>query len=474
MSTTSWQTCTSLTINMPLYPNLSLDNIHSFQFKTASFLYINDNSDNVSMELLTRSLPFFLHLNKLCINSLLNTSSIASVVSYIVKFQSNITLIVSPSKFLAYHHKLSLQRHNIILQEINSNNVGSTINNNDDHSDFYNTPEFVKVRVLEYKRLLKLPFLQSGLLSHNIFNDEYTYDTLWINNEQLTEVINNYAKKLIRCIFLGTKHWILITQFDVFYMNNMQYDDCARTFNGSFPSIPSPKVVTKNEYNNSWKEIVLQWDPLQFLALGGYIGNTSNINITPFLGSAVKEIQLEDDTFDILTSFFDIPFQSRPRYLRDYSKKHSHLHWSFISISDLSREFIACHPLYIDCHPSRKNCKPNFLSLYSFILRLLCHLSLSKNDLSVIQRTLLDTPTFMKNININDLPTTSSTFFNDIFNLINNFHEKKLSLFIPPLNIIKTWESKLNENATNNIIIIPTTDLKKRLWNFIKNIYIEI
>jgi hypothetical protein len=58
-------------------------------------------------------------------------------------------------------------------------------------------------------------------------------------------------------------------------------------------------VSTKTEYRNQWKEIIVQWGPLQFLGIGGFYGEQGSLDKRAFLGSALPQTcPLTDETYD--------------------------------------------------------------------------------------------------------------------------------------------------------------------------------
>ena len=84
-----------------------------------------------------------------------------------------------------------------------------------------------------------------------------------------------------------------------FFQNFSGIDDCASPNSSPFCHTPILSVSTKTEYRNQWKEIIVQWGPLQFLGIGGFYGEQGSLDKRAFLGSALPQTcPLTDETYD--------------------------------------------------------------------------------------------------------------------------------------------------------------------------------
>lgn len=208
-----------------------------------------------------------------------------------------------------------------------------------------------------------------------------------------TDMVLAHAKQLVMAALIGRESWVLVTHFDVFLQNESGIDDCALPSDETFSSSPSAKITTKNEFRSNWKEVIIQWGCLQFLAVGGYYGEQGKSTRNAFLGSALPAtcpLSAGDD-FTIAIPFFSCSYEQTTRFLRDYSKKSAALPWSFGATEFSRNGFKPCHPLRYDCHISRVNAKPNVASLASMLLSCVAHRKFTKNDLLIVKWTLAKT-----------------------------------------------------------------------------------
>jgi hypothetical protein len=136
----------------------------------------------------------------------------------------------------------------------------------------------------------------------------------------------------VNAVILGSKYWILLTHFDVYLQNMSGIDDCAIPCKWPYSGHPVVKIISKTEFGNEWKEIIVQWGRMQLLAVGGFFGQVGSYHKTAFLGSAISaEAAIADDNFRILVPFCQQPFLRTTRYLRNFCKDGACLEWSFCS-----------------------------------------------------------------------------------------------------------------------------------------------
>ncbi|CAO3649696.1 unnamed protein product [Cunninghamella blakesleeana] len=366
----------------------------------------------------------------------------------------------------------------------------------------YETPECVRTRVHGYKKMLKISAINSGLTAPrtlNISNNEINklpaglsfflskmtsghYEKLRdnfgsnhirlsaspsANMEEVNDIVKDHATRLLNSILLGEDYWVFITHIDAFYQNHRMFDDCALPNNDDIKLEPKVILNEKNELRNSWKELIIQWGPIQFLCVGGFFGSNMDSKVTPFLGSAISsKSKLQNDTFTIWTPLFPSAYQCSPRFLRDYSRKHASLPWSFASIDYPFSNITPCHPLYYDNHFSRVNSKPNITSICSLILKCICLSEITNQDLQIIKNTLFQIHAFSNHIE--NLQQANSNIFNAVLELIST-NQSKLQLFIKPITILAKWESQINESIENTITIIIDNNLKSMALDLYKN-----
>ncbi|CAO3638538.1 unnamed protein product [Cunninghamella blakesleeana] len=476
----------SAPINLPLITNLQLKEMKILQLKTATILIIKPTSYSNSITSLIRSISIMKHLKEINIEVKISDRQI-KIVKNIIKFKPNITLRV-PYPFIdTYYKKLCFyNKHKIILTPLydkevlndmyssnddeGSNSSENEINDGDKHDDIilprkrlnhemYDTPELIRVRVEEYKYMLKLPAIKSGLaIPKNITPGSS------ISNSFSTGLLNVLAYDFNDANDIKyhqeNEGFKFLSSSSTFSENEKKVFELVEYY--------ATNIETKKEQRAEWKEITIQWGQIQFLAIGGYFGNILDSTAVPFLGSALnKNISLKNDEYTLLTPFFPQNYQSTQRYLRNYTKRHSKLYWSFFSTSIYRNQFLPCHPLFYDNHSARRNAKPNIASLCSFILRCICYGEVKRNDLLSIKKLLMDAPKFTKIVKTEELITTGTTFFNNTIQFLLQ-HNQATSSFYKPIQILANWESALNEKNINTMIIIPDENLKEESLNFYK------
>lgn len=102
-----------------------------------------------------------------------------------------------------------------------------------------------------------------------------------------TDMVLAHAKQLVMAALIGRESWVLVTHFDVFLQNESGIDDCALPSDETFSSSPSAKITTKNEFRSNWKEVIIQWGCLQFLAVWWLLWRARKIHKECVLGLGI-------------------------------------------------------------------------------------------------------------------------------------------------------------------------------------------
>ncbi|KAI9495815.1 hypothetical protein BDB00DRAFT_870037 [Zychaea mexicana] len=108
--------------------------------------------------------------------------------------------------------------------------------------------------------------------------------------------------------------------------------------------------------DKSWKELVIRWKNIEYLALGGYVGLLPGTRRRAFLGSALNDDVvdiIEEREFEILVPSSPVSYVQSPRYLRSYAKSAAFEPWSYTSKRYIRNGFEACHGLVLDNYPKR-------------------------------------------------------------------------------------------------------------------------
>lgn len=203
-------------------------------------------------------------------------------------------------------------------------------------------------------------------------DDDSLFSMFGSEESRINETVKSNAGRLVECVLLGERSWALIIHFDVFVQNNADIDDCALPKKSAYVERASGYVIDKNEYGAMWKEIVVRWGNMEFLALGGFCGERGSSARRPFLGSALPAsvaAMLRCAKYEVLVPYEPVKAVSSVRFLRNYTKKVAGKPWSFGS-KRFSREgFQPCHPLAVDRHTLRMNARSkDKASLASLVL----------------------------------------------------------------------------------------------------------
>ncbi|CAO3639332.1 unnamed protein product [Cunninghamella blakesleeana] len=534
MNISSWNLSRSISIQLPLTTNLAFKEIKALQMQTVSILKI-ENQNSFNFDLLCHIMKIKT-LKVLFLNVDLSNRCKKHIINILITNKRSITVHVPHLQLKAYFKNLNKLKvhHNITMTPIYSDNdliditsSDSDDNNKDNYIDtskifltrkrsspnVYITPELVKTRVMEFKKLLKLSAINSGLTAPKKFGinshvtnkfpsslslllsklpDNTHYEKLRgdfggglislspspsIGEQEIDDIVNDHAIRLLNSILLGEDFWVFITHVDAFYQNHMLFDDCAIPNHDDITMEPKVILMEKNELKSKWKELIVQWGPIQLLVIGGFFGKNSDSDITPIAGSAINSKScLKNDSFTIWSPLFTPSYQRLPRFLRDYTKRNANSLWSFTSsaVGPFAKT-TPCHPLYYDNHPLRVSCKPNVTSISSLILKCICQSQVSSADLKIIKSMLFQIEHFSKNMdNLQQLQMNSSTTFSTVLELISD-DQSTFKSYIDPMMILTKWESLLNGSNENTLMIIPNSDLKDMALQLFKTrIYPQI
>jgi len=90
------------------------------------------------------------------------------------------------------------------------------------------------------------------------------------------------------------------------YQQDSSLDDCALPRNADMDKNAKAIILQKTERAYNFNELIIQYGPIQLLAIGGHYGQVGSKAKSAFLGSALpKGCQLSmDETYNILIPFF--------------------------------------------------------------------------------------------------------------------------------------------------------------------------
>ncbi|KAL1928322.1 hypothetical protein VTP01DRAFT_2678 [Rhizomucor pusillus] len=293
------------------------------------------------------------------------------------------------------------------------------------HEDTHQTPTSVKRPVTEYKRALKILSIEAGLFIVDI---------------SISAVV---LTNLVEYVLLGETSWIFVTHIDTYIQNDKELDDCALPKTSKYDEQPTAVLVEKNEFRNSWREIVVQWGNLEFLVQAGFCRERGNNNRKAFLGSALSSVVsriLLDTEYDVIIRLLPPEVISSVRFLRNYCKSAASKTWSFESKRFAAQGFRACHPLAVDRSQARKTLRyKDKANLASYILQLVIEKTYTcqsrQKCLSILA----------KSLDLSHLKAeqwTNITTMDDALKML-----PKKSTFIQPLNLINRIDKQLSNGT---------------------------
>ncbi|CAO3637683.1 unnamed protein product [Cunninghamella blakesleeana] len=79
------------------------------------------------------------------------------------------------------------------------------------------------------------------------------------------KTLEYHATRLLDRVLLNEDYWIYVPHLDAFYQNDILYDDCAFPNHHEISLKCKASLLEKNnEFRNSWKELVIQWRPIDY------------------------------------------------------------------------------------------------------------------------------------------------------------------------------------------------------------------
>ncbi|GAA5804659.1 hypothetical protein HPULCUR_010161 [Helicostylum pulchrum] len=277
------------------------------------------------------------------------------------------------------------------------------------------------------------------------------------NLDELNTVATKLSSYLIEAIVQFDEQWFFITEYEMYIRNRSQLDDCAQeSWWLMYPGELEAYIVKKNEKKNSWFEISLFWDRIEFLVSGGIRGNYSDGSVTPFLGSAHQSlgpfnIRTNTRTTNVLVREEAATVTQTTRRLRQYKKMAAYQKWLFRSSRFVRKGFCTTVPLEVYCNSA----KTNMASVASFLLKKIVEEKFVEEDIKYTLK-LLYTNIFRReqqNISLN-------TFKNDC---------QQVKLTANQQSIVKCFihlaEGNMNKLTGDDILSV----YKGTLANFCKN-----
>ncbi|KAG2232372.1 hypothetical protein INT48_007387 [Thamnidium elegans] len=228
----------------------------------------------------------------------------------------------------------------------------------------------------------------NGLNSFEL-SDDFTLDEL---NTKIIKI----SEKLIESVIQFDDHWFFITEFEIYVRNRSYIDDCAQeSWWLMYPGKLEVYLVKKNEKGNSWFEISMFWDRLEFLVTGGLRGNYSDGVVTPFLGSSQTalyplNVSTNIKTTNVLVRKEGAKTNQTTRKLRQYNKISAKQKWLFRSSKFVRKGFYTTVPL--DVHSNY--IKTNMASVASFLLSKIVEKEFKEDDTQHVFKLLADTSLF--------------------------------------------------------------------------------
>ncbi|KAI8078385.1 hypothetical protein BDF21DRAFT_327052, partial [Thamnidium elegans] len=169
------------------------------------------------------------------------------------------------------------------------------------------------------------------------------------------------SEKLIESVIQFDDHWFFITEFEIYVRNRSYIDDCAQeSWWLMYPGKLEVYLVKKNEKGNSWFEISMFWDRLEFLVTGGLRGNYSDGVVTPFLGSSQTalyplNVSTNIKTTNVLVRKEGAKTNQTTRKLRQYNKISAKQKWLFRSSKFVRKGFYTTVPLDVHSNYIKTN-----------------------------------------------------------------------------------------------------------------------
>lgn len=165
-------------------------------------------------------------------------------------------------------------------------------------------------------------------------NDNSLFSVTASRGQQVDATVEQCVEKLIECILLEQKTWVLIRHFDELAQKDPEQDDCARASKRLYDRFAHGALIDKTEFGNCGRSL---------LSVGDSWRSSSKEAICRQVGSTRRTIFLEP-----------LEYVTSARHLRDYTKLDAGKLWSFESKRCVAGNFRACHPLAIDNHPVRR------------------------------------------------------------------------------------------------------------------------
>lgn len=282
--------------------------------------------------------------------------------------------------------------------------------------------------------------------------------------EHIDEFMRDKSESLVECVLLGETSWIFVTHIDTYVQNDKYVDDCALPKTSKYDEQPTAVLVEKNEFRNSWREIVVRWGNLEFLVQAGFCGERGSNNRKAFLGSALSSTVsriLLDTEYDVIIRLVPPEVISSVRFLRNYCKSAASKTWSFESKRFATQGFRACHPLAVDRSQARKNLRyKDKASLASYILQLVIEKTYTcqsrQKCLSILA----------KSLDLSHLKAEQWTNITTIGDALKMLPEK--STFIQPLNLINRIYKQLSNGPVDMNSFIMGQDFSKELLEIYK------
>ncbi|GAA5816476.1 hypothetical protein MFLAVUS_010005 [Mucor flavus] len=325
-------------------------------------------------------------------------------------------------------------------------------------------PTAVKINELQRPNVL----VPQPLKDYNLASSQYTkltsdsLEELELSDEFNLEELNTVATKLssylIEAIIQFDEQWVFITEYEMYIRNRSQVDDCAQeSWWLMYPGELEAYLVKKNEKGNTWFEISLFYDRIEFLVTGGLRGSYSGGNVIPFLGSAQKfmdplSIRTNTRTTNILVREEGAAITRTTRRLRQYKKMAANKKWLFHSSRFVRKGFFMTVPLEVHLN----FVKINMTSVASYLLAKIVEKISEKADAEYTLKLLVD-----RNIFNRDKQDRSLTTFKKDCPQIN--------LTANQQSIVKCFiylaEGKMNELTADDILSV----YKGTLASFCKN-----
>ncbi|KAG2203282.1 hypothetical protein INT47_000202 [Mucor saturninus] len=325
--------------------------------------------------------------------------------------------------------------------------------------------ELCKAMEIKPKSKVSLP---APLVKHNLASGDYTtkinerFKNIDLTEEfgvsEINTVATNISKILIEAILQFEDQWFFVTEYEMYVRNRSQVDDCAQeSWWLMYPGEVEAYIVKKNEKGNTWFEVSIFWDRLEFLITGGVRGNYSDGTLAPFLGSAQKHLepmnlQTHTRTSNIIIREEGAEVSQTTRRLRQYKKQAAHLKWLFRSSKFVRKGFHTT--VSLDVHLNLA--KANMASVASFLLSKVVEKKFEESDVKHTLKLMADTSAFP----LNKRSMTLRTFKKDYRQM--NLPPSYQSIFKC---FIYLSEGKIEELTSDDILSV----YKGTLANYCKN-----